>query len=380
MRTPCSEAEVQAAFAARFGGEISDVRRHGTGHIHDSFELTWRQSGGASVRLLAQRFNTDVFGDPAPVMRNILRVTDHARAKLEAAGVPDVARRVLRVQPAPDGALFFCEDAGGPQGAGAVYRAFEFIDRTEAFDGVARADQPRAAGEAFGGFIALLEDLPGAPLIETIPSFHDTPARLDALRVAERNDVVGRGLQLRREVAEIEAYVDLAHYCERASANGELRLQTVHNDAKLSNLLFDATTRESLCVVDLDTVMPGYALYDFGDLVRTTACLLAEDARDLSRIEIRLDYVEQLAGGYLRAQSRELTPAELAALAKGPALICLELAMRFLTDHLQGDTYFAIAHPGHNLDRARAQLALVRELEQRSAELQACVERVWRER
>jgi Ser/Thr protein kinase RdoA (MazF antagonist) len=373
VRTRCTEVEVQTAFATRFGGEISDVRRHGTGHIHDSFGLTWRPSGGASVRLLAQRFNTDVFGDPEPVMRNILRVTDHVRAKLAAAGARDVARRVLRVQPAPDGVSFFSEQ-------GAVYRAFEFIEGTEAFDVVERADQPSAAGEAFGSFVALLEDLPGSPLIETIPGFHDTPARLAALRAAGTSDVAGRSSELRGELVEIESYRDLAHYCERASAHGALQMQTVHNDAKLSNLLFDATTREPLCVVDLDTVMPGYALYDFGDLVRTTACLLAEDARDVSRIEIRLDYVEQLAGGYLRAQSRTLTQAELEALAKGPALICLELAMRFLTDHLQGDTYFAIAHPGHNLDRARAQLALVRELEQRSAELQDCVERVGRAR
>jgi hypothetical protein len=372
VRTHGSEDEAQAAFEARFGGQITDVRRHGTGHIHDTFALTWRNHG-SSVRLLAQQFNTDVFGDPEPVMRNILRVTEHVRSKLLAAGVSDVARRVLRVQPAPDGALFF-------RAADRVYRAFEYIDGAEAFDLVERVEQPLGAGAAFGGFVSLLEDLPGEPLIETIVGFHDTPARLEALRTAFARDPVGRGSGLQAERAQLEAYAELARYCERASRRGEISLQTVHNDAKLSNLLFDAATREPLCVVDLDTVMPGYALYDFGDLVRTTACLLAEDARELGSLEIRLDYVEQLARGYLGAQSRRLSEPECEALATGAAIVCLELALRFLTDHLSGDTYFSISRPGQNLDRARAQLALAGELERRKAELQACVKRVWRER
>lgn len=370
MRTGCSEAEIQAAFEARFGGAISEVRRHGAGHIHDTFVLTWRQRG-SSVRLLAQRFNTDVFGDPEPVMRNILRVTEHVRGKLEAAGVRDVDRRVLQVQRAPDGAPFFVEGA-------LAFRAFALIEGTEAFEVVSRSDQPRAAGKAFGEFVALLEDLPGGPLVETIPGFHDTPVRLEALRAAYRSDAFGRGSELQAERAEIEAQVELAQFCVRASARGEIALQTVHNDTKLSNLLFDAATGEALCVVDLDTVMPGYALYDFGDLVRTSACLIAEDARDTSALEIRLDYVEELARGYLEAQRRKLSAAELEALAVGPSLICLELAMRFLTDHVSGDTYFAIARPGQNLERARTQLALVRELTRRNDELRECLERASR--
>lgn len=367
MRTHCSEAEVQAAFEGRFGGEITAVRRHGTGHVHDSFALDW-VDGGATVRLLAQRFNTDVFGDPEPVMRNIVRVTEHVRAKLTAAGVPDVDRRVLEVQPAPDGALFFEADTG-------AFRAFRLIEQTEAFDVAARVDQALAAGAAFGGFASLLEDLPGEPLIETIAGFHDTPRRLATLRAAFERDAVGRASGVKAEYAQMEGRAELAEYCVRAAAAGEISRQTVHNDAKLSNLLFDAGSHEALCVVDLDTVMPGYALYDFGDLVRTTACSIAEDARDLSRVEIRFDFLEALARGYLGAQARSYSETERDALAKGAPLICLELAMRFLTDHLQGDTYFAIARPGQNLDRARAQLALVGELERRADELRACVQR-----
>jgi hypothetical protein len=221
----------------------------------------------------------------------------------------------------------------------------------------------------------MLEDLPGEPLIETIAGFHDTPRRLATLRAAHERDVVGRASGVTAEYAQIEAYAELAEYCARAAASGAIPRQTVHNDAKLSNLLFDAGAQDALCVVDLDTVMPGYALYDFGDLVRTTACSIAEDARDLRQVEIRFDFLEALARGYLGAQARRYSGAERDALAKGAPLICLELAMRFLTDHLQGDTYFAIARPGQNLDRARAQLALVGELERRADELRACLQR-----
>lgn len=367
MRTHCSEAEVRAAFEARFGGTIANVRRHGTGHIHDSFVLDWAHAG-VTARLFAQRFNTDVFGDPEPVMRNIERVSDHVRAKLTAAGVEEVERRVLRVQPAPDGALCFVAAAG-------TFRAFALIPGAESFDVATRDDQSLAAGAAFGGFVSLLEDLPGEPLIETIAGFHDTPRRLEALRSAFAADAVGRAGSVRAEYAQIERHAQLAQYCASAAGSGAISRQTIHNDAKLSNLLFDASSHEALCVVDLDTVMPGYALYDFGDLVRTTACSIAEDARNLSRVEIRFDFVEALARGYLRAQARTYSEAERDALARGAPLICLELAMRFLTDHLQGDTYFAISRPDQNLDRARAQLALVGELERRAAELRACLQR-----
>lgn len=375
MRTRCTEAQIAAAFAAGFGGEVRDVRRHGTGHIHDTFVLTWR-SGGSTVRLLAQRFNTDVFGAPEQVMQNISRVTDHLRAKLRAAGESDVARRVLRLQSAPNGATFFTHPTGEADGAVATYRAFGFIDGTCAFDVVEAPAQPRHAGRAFGEFTALLEDLPQPALFETIPGFHDTPRRLAALRAAFARDPVGRAAAVQAELARVEAREPLARYCsERA-----LPLGVIHNDAKLSNLLFDAHSGEALCVVDLDTVMPGYALYDFGDLVRTTACLVAEDAEQHGAIDVRMDYVAELARGYLNAQRRKLSEVECEALAVGPKLLCLELGMRFLTDHVSGDTYFAVARPGHNLQRARVQFALVEELERREADVRECVFSVWNER
>ncbi|HKU38463.1 MAG TPA: aminoglycoside phosphotransferase family protein [Polyangiales bacterium] len=343
MRARATAEEIGAAFEARFGGGVSEVRAHGSGHIHDSFQLRFQQQ-----LLLVQRFNTAVFGDPQAVMHNIARVTDHLRSRL--AGAPDLERRVLRVQPTPDGALYWQVD-------GATYRAFHFIEGTTAFDVAQRPEHPYQAGAAFGAFVRLLADLPAPPLLETIPGFHDTPARVRALREALARDPVGRAGRVTAELEQIERHAALAETCVRS----DLPLRVTHNDTKLSNLLFDAVSGEAVCVVDLDTVMPGHIAYDFGDLVRTTACLVAEDARDPNAIEVRADYLEALARGFL-AELGTLHAAERSTLAAGPRLICFELGVRFLSDYVSGDTYFAIARPEHNLERARVQLALVERL------------------
>ncbi|HKP56380.1 MAG TPA: aminoglycoside phosphotransferase family protein [Polyangiales bacterium] len=347
MRSRVSADQLARAFEARFPGAVSDVSAHGSGHIHDSFELSWHGKG-MSKRLLVQRFNTAVFGDPQAVMQNIARVTDHLRTKL-----PE--RRVLRLQPTPDGAHFW--QVPGAKGSLETYRAFEFIADTQAFELAQRPEHPSQAGSAFAEFVRLLEDLPGPPLIETIPGFHDTPARLRALSDAVARDPVGRRGRLQAELEFVEAHAELAATC----AHGDLPLRVTHNDAKLSNLLFDARTGDALCVVDLDTVMPGFVAYDFGDLVRTTACSIAEDAADLSGLSVREDYVEALARGFL-AQLGPVADPERESLALGPQLICFELGVRFLTDYVLGDTYFAISRPEQNLERARVQLALVERL------------------
>ena len=369
MRTRISLEDLRAAFEARFGGPIGNVRAHGTGHIHDTFVLRW-----AGRELLVQRFNTGVFRDPEAVMRNIERVTEHLRAKLAADGVSDLARRVLRVVPAPDGAPCF---RAGSEPDAPVFRAFEFIAGTVAYDNVQTPEQPFEAGRAFGSFAASLADLPAPPLIETIPKFHDTEARLASLRAAFEADPHGRAASLQAERDLVEAHTELAGYCARLHASGDLQLQVTHNDAKLSNLLFDAAGGEALCVVDLDTVMPGFPAYDFGDLVRTTACEVAEDARDPSRLVVHLDYIEALARGYLAprtARGEVIREADRAALASGPSIFCYELGMRFLTDHLLGDTYFPIARPDQNLDRARVQFALLEALGRREPAIRAAVQ------
>jgi aminoglycoside phosphotransferase (APT) family kinase protein len=349
VRTRASADQIARAFEARFPGAVRAVSAHGSGHIHDSFALTW-DVGGMSKRLLVQRFNAAVFADPQAVMQNIARVTDHLRAK-----TPEPQRRVLCVQPTPDGESYWQLPAA--DGSQETYRAFEFIAGTQAFEVAERPEHPFQAGAAFGAFVRLLADLPAPRLHETISGFHDTAARLRALRDAVARDPVGRSAQLHPELERIETYAQLADTC----TGGDLPLRVTHNDAKLSNLLFDAASHEALCVVDLDTVMPGFVAYDFGDLVRTTACLIAEDAADMAGFRVREDYLEAVARGFL-GELGEIGAAERESLVRGPQLICFELAVRFLTDYLLGDVYFAIARPRQNLQRARVQLGLIERL------------------
>jgi Ser/Thr protein kinase RdoA (MazF antagonist) len=345
---------------AGFGlGDVTRVEAFGGGHIHDTFAVD--ADGG---RWLVQRFNERVFVDLDAVMGNIRRVTEHARAKLLARGV-DPARRVLRLLPAADGGNYV------RAADGLAYRAFEFVSGSRpAPQGAPDARLAFEAGRAFGEFVALLADLPAPPLAETIPGFHDTPARLAALRAAFQADPHGRAAALAAERAFVEERAELAGECASLAERGLLPRRVAHNDAKLDNLLLDAADGGALCAVDLDTVMPGYLAYDFGDLVRTAACTGREDTRDLSTIGLRLDNFAALARGYLDPLRHVIGEAERASLLDGAYWIVLELGMRFLTDHLQGDRYFKIARAAHNLDRARAQFQVLRVLERERPALQ----------
>lgn len=370
MSTRAGVNEAVSAFEAEYPGRVLSARKLGSGHIHDSFVLSWaapESSPGGICELLVQRFNTDVFTDPAGVMHNIVRVSAHLRQQLSAEQRPDVSRRVLSIVPTPSGRTFWTSAAG------LTFRAFEFIPHARSFELAPSERHAFEAGRAFGEFAARLVDLPEPPLVETIPGFHDTEARLRVLRGAFEADPLGRGALLRDERARIEAREPLAGACARRASAGVLPQRVIHNDAKLSNLLFDERGEHALCVVDLDTVMRGFAAYDFGDLVRTTACRVAEDAESTSALSIRMDYLAALSEGYIGALGARasLGADELESLAQGPRLVCYELGMRFLTDHLLGDRYFAIERPGQNLDRARVQLALVDALEQREPELRA---------
>ena len=360
MFDPGSLTALRSALTAFGLGPAQRIEALPGGHIHDTYLVV--ASGRTWV---VQRFNERVFPDLIGVMSNIRRVTEHARAKLIAGGI-DPARRALRLLPAADGGDFVRAADGG------AYRAFEYVSGSRRWDA---APDPRLAFEAgcaFGEFVALLADLPAPPLVETIPGFHDTPARQRALLAAYRDDPLGRAAELGAERAFVEARAELAGQCARLAEQGALPRRVTHNDAKLDNVLLDAADGGALCVVDLDTVMPGYLGYDFGDLVRTVVCVGAEDERDLSRLGLRLENLTALGRGYLDPLSGLLEPQERATLIDGAHWIILELGMRFLTDHLLGDGYFKVERPGHNLDRARAQFQLLRELErQREAMLRA---------
>jgi aminoglycoside phosphotransferase (APT) family kinase protein len=349
-RTPAPGAELAAAFGleGRFAG-CEALKR---GHIHDTFVARCEGRGGAA-RYILQRVNTHVFGDAEGVMENLLRVTEHQRRALERAGVEDRERRVLRVLRARDGQPWHVDEAGR------FWRGFPFVEGTVSHERPAHAGQALAAARAFGRFAASLHDLPPPPLRTTIPGFHDLALRRGALARAVSADTRGRAHSLAREIDATLAVTErIASACDEEA----LLRRPVHNDCKLNNLLFDAESDEALCVVDLDTVMEGALLHDFGELVRTSTNARPEDEPDPDTVEPDLALHEVLARGFLEGVGELVTPAEIASLPLAGARMALENSIRFLTDYLEGDPYFRIQRPSHNLDRHRSQLRLAERL------------------
>jgi hypothetical protein len=350
-------ADLSRAFTEWFDlpGECTAVAALKRGHIHDTLVGTWRTPAGAS-RFVLQRVNTHVFRAPGVLMETWLRVTEHVRAALAREGRPDVERRCLRAIRTRAGGLLHADAHG------ALWRAFPFIEGARSFDvpdGPARAQE---AARAFGAFAAQLADLDPDTVPESIPHFHDFPHRLAAVEAAAETDPHERA---RAAARDLDAARRLAADVERALAQqgaAELPRRVVHNDCKLNNVLFDDATGEGLCVIDLDTVMPGSVLADFGDLARTAACPAPEDEPDLARVRVDRSLYEAIARGYLAGAGALLEPVERALLPLGGPLIALETGIRFLTDHLSGDLYFRIHRPGHNLDRARVQFRLTEQL------------------
>lgn len=353
------------AIASRFQveGPVVAVEPHGSGHINSSFRVRCLGAGAESSYLL-QRINTAIFTDPAALMENIGRVTAHLRTK--AAGEPDAGRRVLTPVPAQYGELLHRE------GDGSCWRMYRFLERTTTYDRVESAAQARTAAHAFGHFQSLLADLPAPPLHETIPHFHDTPRRFQAFRQTVEADVANRAAGCRAEIDFLLQREPLAGALLRA----QLPERVTHNDTKLNNVLFDTATGEPLCVVDLDTVMPGLALYDLGDMVRTATCSAAEDEEDLSRVAMQMPLYRALLEGYTAGAGGFLSDVEKAHLHLAGPVITYEQALRFLADHLAGDVYYKTARPGHNLQRCRTQIALLESMERHAAEMLALVSEV----
>ena len=259
---------------------------------------------------------------------------------------------------------------------GSYWRLYPFIESTRVHEVVETAEQAREAGRAFGAFQRLLADLPGPRLHETIPDFHNTPLRFEALERAVQADACNRAAAAKAEIEFAARHRVLAGLLLDAHRRREIPERVVHNDAKISNVLFDQTTGEALCVTDLDTVMPGVALYDFGDMVRSMTCAAAEDETDLSKVEVRMPLFEALARGYLETAGAFLTPAERRQLVFAGKLITLEQGVRFLADFLNGDTYYKTQRPDHNLDRCRSQFKLLESIEQHEALMNRFVESV----
>ena len=347
--------------------DFVEAQPFGTGHINDTY-CAWYDQAGCRIRYIHQRINHHVFKTPIQVMENVARVTRHALDRLLSEGNPQAHRRTLTCIPAQDGKPYAVDPGGN------YWRTYPFIEGARGYDEIENDEQAYQAAKAFGAFQMLTADLAGERLHETIPDFHHTPKRLAALEKAIENDHAGRAADVHAEIAFARAR---AADCSRITdliASGIIPERVTHNDTKLNNVLLDETTAEGICVIDLDTTMPGSALYDFGDMVRTAAPSTREDDPDLKHIGIRLDRFEALVKGYLSAATF-LNAAELANLAFSGKLITLECGIRFLTDYLDGDLYFKIKRPGHNLDRCRNQFAFARTIEENMAAMEEIVAR-----
>jgi len=352
-----------AAAQFQLRGEPVAFTPYGNGHINDTFLVTC-QGAGAPARYILQHINAQVFRSPANVMQNIERVTAHLAAQL--AHEPDRARRALTLVPAHDGSNWYV-DADGE-----TWRAYPFIENARSYETATSVEQAFQAAEAFGRFQQQLASLPAPRLHETIPDFHHTPKRFAALQQAIAADVKGRAALARPEIQFALARQSITGVLLEAN----LPERITHNDTKFNNVLLDDATGESLCVVDLDTVMPGLALYDFGDMVRTTTSPAAEDEQDLSKVTMQFPLFEALVRGYLDSAGTFLTAAERQFLAFSGKLITFEVGIRFLADYLNGDTYFKIDREGHNLDRCRTQFKLVESIELQEDKMNRLVESI----
>jgi Phosphotransferase enzyme family len=347
----------------RIPGRLVSAEPHGSGHINDTY-LARFDAGGATTRYILQRINEHVFADPDTLMDNFLRVTSHVRAGLAGQ---DADRRVLTLIPTRDG------DSRHRDPAGHTWRAALFVPGATTHDTTDDPGLACMAARAYGLFLTQLLDLPGPPLRETIPRFHDTPSRMVDLRREIEEDTAGRLTTARDEV-------DFALRREaltRTLAAGGLPVRTVHNDSKLNNVLVDEATGEGLCVIDLDTVMPGLAAHDFGELVRSATNPVREASNDLSRVSMRMSIFEAVVRGFHATTASWLTTAEVESLVPGALLMAMENGVRFLTDHLSGDRYFKVARPGHNLDRCRVQFALLESIEAQEGGMRRIVSEVF---
>jgi len=354
--------EVAGAFA--LPGRWLRSAPFGGGHINTTV-IAELQTPNGVARYVQQRINRAVFREPARVMENFARVVAHQRRALEREGVRDLERRVLTLVPARSGGNCY-EDSHGD-----VWRTVPVIDGARSLDTPRGPRDARAAAFAFGRFLAQLADLPPPRLHDTIPRFHDARLRFEQLEAEVRRDAAGRLVGCRSEVEFALAQLPLVTRFEELKRSGVVRERAAHNDTKLNNVLIDDLTGEGLCVIDLDTVMPGGALTDFGDLARTAATRAAEDERDLSRVRVDAALFAALAEGFVRGAGASLEQSERRELAFGARLMAYVIGIRFLADHLRGDSYFRVHREHHNLDRARAQLALVADYERRDAELAA---------
>ena len=363
MTQPTHEQVLAVCDRFAFGGAVTDLKICGNGHINSTYIVTAKNG----KRYILQILNTAIFKDPVGVMENIAAVTDHIRAGLAKQG-EDTERGTMRVVLTTDGAKGYAD----PEGR--FWRAYDFVEGTVCRLNVDSPETFARVGEAFGDFQRRLADFDASKLIESIPNFHNTKKRYADFLAAVERDASGRAHLVQEEIKFITDRAEKCSLIVDALESGEFPLRVTHNDTKLSNILLDEKTEEAVCIIDLDTVMPGSSLYDFGDSIRSGAASAAEDEPDLDQVHFLPDMFKAYARGFVKGTGGALTDRELQMLPDGGYIITLEQAIRFLGDYLDGDTYYHTDYPEHNLVRARTQLKLVAETEAVMPELREFVE------
>lgn len=349
-------------------GTLKEKRPYGNGHINDTFLLTYETTSGGEKHYILQRMNHNIFKNPKQLMENMVHVTEYLRKIITANG-GDPDRETLNTVTTLNGGYFYEDDSNN------FWRVLLFIENTLCLEQVESKKDFYDSAVAFGNFQRLLSDFPAQTLYETIPNFHNTPSRFLDFKAAVDRDKLGRAKLAEAEIAfALEREKDTA-VLTNLLKEGKLPLRVTHNDTKLNNILFDADTKKALCIIDLDTVMPGLSHYDFGDSIRFGASTGAEDEKDLSKVELDLSLFEAFTMGYLEGCAGSLTDLEIEMLPMGAKLMTYECGIRFLADFLDGDVYFKIHRDGHNLDRARTQFKLVADMEKKWGEMAAIVEK-----
>lgn len=349
-------------------GHPIDRYIYGSGHINDTYLLMMQQKDGSVIKYILQRMNHHIFKNPEQLMANIMGVTAHLRKKIiENGGDPE--RETLNVVMTTDGKSFYKDEEG------LYWRVYNFIEGATSYDKVEKPEDFYETALTFGTFQRLLADYPAHTLYETIKGFHDTAARYQVFLKAVEDDVCHRAAAVQNEINFVLEHEATAHVLGDMLKEGRLPLRVTHNDTKLNNIMIDNKTGKGICVIDLDTVMPGLSINDYGDSIRFGASTGDEDEVDLSKVECSMELFEYYTRGFIEGCHGSLTETELDMLPMGAKVMTFECGMRFLTDYLQGDTYFKIHRENHNLDRCRTQFKLVADMEKKWDEMHEIVRR-----
>lgn len=346
--------------------QVREIIPYGNGHINDTFLVRIELNNSETKRYILQRMNRDIFQNPEELIKNIMNVTSHLKEKiLERGGDPE--RETLNLIPTKDQKYYYKDQNKD------YWRVYRFIEDAVTYEKVEKPEHFYESAVSFGDFQGLLADFPAEKLYEAIPAFHDTKKRFAVLKKAIEEDKLGRKAMAQNEILFALEREETANILGELLSKGELPLRVTHNDTKLNNIMMDRKTGKGICVIDLDTVMPGLSVNDFGDSIRFGASTGAEDEQDLDKISCNLELFELYFKGYMEGSQGRLTKKEVEMMPMGAKVMTFECGIRFLTDFLQGDTYFKIHRENHNLDRCRTQFKLVKDMEEKWEQMQAIV-------